>query len=85
MTFKLFIYYSAVMGGWGAFLAWCLVRLFGIESIESPTVRVMVIGALLGMFVAAYSLSRPPSETPSVRRSPERAFNVAADCARSTG
>src|SRR5262245_41141347 len=54
MTFKRFIYYSAVMGGWGAFLAWCLVRLFGIEAIESPTVRVMAIGVLLGMLVAAF-------------------------------
>jgi len=53
MSFRLFIYYCALVGGWGAFLAWVLVWLTGVPAYTSPVLKATVIGGLLGMVVAA--------------------------------
>jgi hypothetical protein len=50
MSFKVFIYYCAILGGWAAFFAWAVVQAMGVQSIF---VRAPVMGGLLGMFVAA--------------------------------
>jgi len=52
MTFRLFIYYCALGGGWAAFLAWGLVELLGILEIESTVLRAGLIGGILGSLVA---------------------------------
>jgi hypothetical protein len=51
MSFKVFIYYCALCGGWAAFLTWGVVQVIG-ES-RYPAVTALVRGGLLGMFVAA--------------------------------
>ncbi len=51
MSFKIFIYYCAMCGGWAAFLAWAIVQAMG--RIENIFVRAPLVGGLLGMFVAA--------------------------------
>ncbi|MBI1916073.1 MAG: FHA domain-containing protein [Planctomycetes bacterium] len=53
MTFRLFIYYCALGGGWAAFLAWGLVRMLPVEQISDPVGRAGLIGGILGLFVAA--------------------------------
>ena len=52
MTFRLFIYYCALGGGWAAFLAWGLAHLLGATRATDPTWRAMAIGAILGSLVA---------------------------------
>jgi hypothetical protein len=52
MSFKLFIYYCAMGGGWAAFLAWGIVAATGIPDI-TPLWRATLIGGILGLFVAA--------------------------------
>src|SRR4051794_17589172 len=53
MSFKLFIYYCSLGGGWAAFVTWAIVQGLGIRSIESVTTRAMLIGAILGALIAA--------------------------------
>src|SRR5947209_3223613 len=57
MSFKVFIYYCALCGGWAAFLAWTIGHLGGFVGrgarIESDMVKAMLTGGLLGLFVAA--------------------------------
>ncbi len=51
MSFRLFIYYSAVLGGWAALFGWAVGRLFAPEQADS--VRVAgVKGFFLGLWVA---------------------------------
>jgi hypothetical protein len=52
VSFKLFIYYCALCGGWAAFLAWGLVQGLGVGDIGSAVVRVILIGGILGALVA---------------------------------
>ncbi|HVS39287.1 MAG TPA: FHA domain-containing protein, partial [Gemmataceae bacterium] len=52
MSFKTFIYYCAICGGWAAFLAWVLVQGLGIRDVEPPFLRVVLIGGLLGGLTA---------------------------------
>jgi hypothetical protein len=52
MSFKLFIYYCALCGGWAAFLAWSLVQGLGVRDIDSAVLRVLLIGGVLGALVA---------------------------------
>jgi hypothetical protein len=53
MSFKLFVYYCALCGGWAAFLAWGIGQASGINSIDSnPLLKATLIGSLLGMLVA---------------------------------
>jgi hypothetical protein len=54
MTFRLFIYYCALGGGWAAFLAWGLLALVGVATVEGKSMgQVALVGAFLGFFVAA--------------------------------
>ncbi len=54
MTFRLFIYYCALGGGWAAFLAWGLLALIGIATVEGKSLgQVALIGTFLGLLVAA--------------------------------
>src|SRR5262245_7076633 len=54
MTFRLFIYYCALGGAWAAFLAWGLVALMGIATVEGKSLgEVALIGTFLGLLVAA--------------------------------
>jgi hypothetical protein len=53
MSFRLFIYYCAVCGGWAAFLAWAIAQVIGFRSISNLYLRVTLIAGVLGMFVAA--------------------------------
>jgi hypothetical protein len=58
MSFKLFIYYCALCGGWAAFLAWGLVQLLqigpgGDHQPESPEASSALVAGLLGLLVAA--------------------------------
>jgi MFS family permease len=53
MSFRLFIYYCAVCGGWAAFLAWGIAQVIGFRSISNLYLRVTLIAGVLGMFVAA--------------------------------
>jgi len=52
MSFKFFVYYCALCGGWAAFLAWSIAQLLdlrGLGAIGSSA----AIAAVLGFFVAA--------------------------------
>ena len=54
MSFRLFIYYCALCGGWAAFLAWGILQ--GIDMANpKPTgvLRATIIGGLLGALVSA--------------------------------
>jgi hypothetical protein len=53
MSFKVFVYYCALCGGWAAFLAWAFVLLLRLGSTEDPIIRSASIAAVLGFFVAA--------------------------------
>ncbi|MFO0877852.1 MAG: FHA domain-containing protein [Gemmataceae bacterium] len=53
MSFRLFIYYCALCGGWAAFLVWLLVQATGLSQMSSIYLRAFVIGGLLGGAVAA--------------------------------
>jgi hypothetical protein len=52
MSFRLFIYYCALVGGWGGFLAWAVVLALGLGEVGNLTVRALLIGGLLGLLVA---------------------------------
>jgi hypothetical protein len=49
MSFRWFVYFSALCGGWAAFLGWALGRLLATES---PFVEVGVKGLILGLLIA---------------------------------
>jgi hypothetical protein len=54
MSFKVFIYYCGLAGGWAAFLAWACVAVLGLDggTLHAIT-RSAGIAAVLGLFVAA--------------------------------
>jgi hypothetical protein len=52
MSFRLFIYYCSLLGGWAAFLSWALAQGTGIRDIESPYLRAALVAAVLGLLVA---------------------------------
>jgi hypothetical protein len=52
MSFKLFIYYCALCGGWAALAAWVAVYALGIHGIEDATVKTTITSGILGLFVA---------------------------------
>jgi hypothetical protein len=52
MSFKVFVYYCALCGGWAAFLTWAIVYVTGITFIGTEWVRAGLSGAVLGMMVA---------------------------------
>src|SRR5262245_43533232 len=53
MSFRLFIYYCALGGGWAAFLVWAFVQATGLSHLSSVPLRAALIGGLLGGGVAA--------------------------------
>lgn len=52
MSFKLFIYYCALLGGWAAFLSWGIAQGTGIRNINNEYGRTALIAAVLGLLVA---------------------------------
>jgi hypothetical protein len=52
MSFRLFIYYCALCGGWAAFLAWAVVQATGIRDVDRLVLRAALVGGVLGMLVA---------------------------------
>lgn len=53
MSFRFFIYYCALCGGWAAFLTWAVAQTLGIRGIPNAYVRALLIGGLLGLLVAS--------------------------------
>lgn len=57
MSFRSFIYYCAVWGGWASFVAWAIVHCLGIAGktsrIESALISAGLTGMVIGMTVAA--------------------------------
>jgi hypothetical protein len=56
MSFKTFIYYCCLSGGWAAFLAWLIVYPAGIAGRTAslnPLLSVPLTGAILGLLIAA--------------------------------
>jgi hypothetical protein len=51
MSFKLFVYYCALCGGWAGLMSWAFS--LAVSGIEDDRVRYMLVAALLGFFVAA--------------------------------
>jgi hypothetical protein len=51
MSFKLFIYYCAICGGWAALLTWGLVMAGGLRSFENVYVKAGLIAAFLGLLL----------------------------------
>jgi hypothetical protein len=52
MSFKAFLYYCAVCGGWAAFLVWALVQALRLEEV-SPVPQTTLIAGFLGVLLAA--------------------------------
>jgi hypothetical protein len=52
MSFRLFVYYCALLGGWAAFLSWGIAQGLGIRSIDNAYLRAILIAAVLGVLVA---------------------------------
>jgi hypothetical protein len=52
MSFRLFVYYCALCGGWAAFLTWAIVQGLGINRVEPLVFQATLIGGLLGALVA---------------------------------
>jgi hypothetical protein len=57
MSFKLFVYYCAIIGGWAAFLTWAIVQGTGLRTASqegriSTKTYAALTGALLGVLVA---------------------------------
>ena len=51
MSLYRFVYYSAVVAGWAAFLAWMVAEGLLLGDSEPGTVRTAVVGAVLGAFI----------------------------------
>jgi hypothetical protein len=51
MSFRLFIYYCAICGGWAALLTWGLVMAGGLRSIENVYLSAALIAAFLGLLL----------------------------------
>jgi hypothetical protein len=52
MTFRLFIYYCAVCGGWAALLAWAVTEGLGVPQIRSLWLRTAATSGLVGLLLA---------------------------------
>src|SRR5262245_34407373 len=53
MSFRLFIYYCALCGGWAAFVVWAFVQLAGVHRIGSVYLQAALTRGLLGPFLPA--------------------------------
>src|SRR5437870_2046378 len=52
MSFKLFIYYCALCGGWAALLAWLFVQWTAIPSLDEVILRDALIAGVVGLLLA---------------------------------
>ena len=52
MSFKLFIYYCALCGGWAALLAWLFIEWTGLPATDSVILRDALIAAIVGLLLA---------------------------------
>ena len=52
MSFKKFIHYCALCGGWAALVAWAIVQFGGLRELDSDLARAALNAGLLGLFVA---------------------------------
>jgi len=52
MSFRLFIYYSAVLGGWAALFGWAVGRVIAPGEAEHPIAVAGVKGFFLGLWIA---------------------------------
>src|SRR2546423_682516 len=52
MSFKIYIYYCALFGGWAALVAWGLTYGLGVRGINNALVTSTIIGGAIGLFVA---------------------------------
>jgi MFS family permease len=52
VSFRIFIYYCALCGGWGAFVAWALSEILGLRLIESGLFYSAALGGMLGLLIA---------------------------------
>src|SRR5262249_1992069 len=53
MSFKAFIYYCALCGGWAALATWAVVQFTPVGTLEWKVLQGALIGGLLGLLVAA--------------------------------
>jgi hypothetical protein len=53
MSFKQFIYYCSLCGGWAAFVAWGFVEITGLIRQSDTVVGTALIAAVLGLLVAS--------------------------------
>lgn len=52
MTFRLFVYYCAVCGGWAALVAWGLTEGLRVQEIKSVWLRTAATSGLVGLLLA---------------------------------
>jgi hypothetical protein len=52
MSFRLFVYYCALIGGWAAFIGWMLGTMVAPRDPQSLLIRNGVIGMFLGLVIA---------------------------------
>jgi len=52
MSFRNFIYYCALCGGWAAFITWAIQEFTTIQYIQKSLVQATIIGAMLGLLLA---------------------------------
>jgi Inner membrane component of T3SS, cytoplasmic domain len=52
MSFKLYIYYCALLGGWAAFVSWTLAQGTGMRDINNEYLRAALVAAVVGLLVA---------------------------------
>jgi hypothetical protein len=51
MSFRLFIYYCAICGGWAALLTWGLVTAGGLLEFQNAYIRAALVAAFLGLLL----------------------------------
>lgn len=51
MSFKVFIYYCALCGGWAAFLAFLMVQLFDVSDLNPDWLQAPLTAAILGVWL----------------------------------
>lgn len=52
MSFRSFIYYCALCGGWAAFITWAIQEFTAIQYIPKAIVQATIVGSLLGLLLA---------------------------------
>jgi hypothetical protein len=54
MSFKLFIYYCALCGGWAAFFAWAIVWMLNLDEtmLNREVLKAVIIGSILAVLVS---------------------------------